>query len=205
MEIRTLNADDSPTIPCLVKIHMEAAPTDFMVRLGVPFLKEVLYVQALRSAHSKVFAAYDGTQLIGFVLVTYDTKLFLTELTRSPHFWIILALKTNLLTSFRLLIDAIYAFLFSFTKNKLLIPSEILMLATRKDYQRRSVARTLMNALWEDLKKKRLSACKLRVESTNCAALSFYRKTNWQERGQIYLFRKRWLLFVQESRLLNRF
>jgi len=160
------------------EIHQKEIPNGFLSKLGLNFLAS-LYYSFSRSQHSFLMLAVENNEVVGFIVISINTKKFFTWYLMSE--FLMNFYKIPILRLGSLFFNNSYDILkYPFTKEKetesFVSNSEIFNFCVHRSFQDRGLGTILFNSAIERLKSFNVKRLKIVTGKEQEKAQKFYKK-----------------------------
>jgi len=180
-EVRFLCENDAP---CVAQLHIKGISTGFISSLGQEFVA-ALYEAIAEDENSFGFVAVENDNVLGFIAFTTNlSKLYrYVALKKGFKFAFVLIQKMFSLKVFKKIWDnKVYP---SKMKKMNLPDAELLSIAVAPDGRGRGIAKQLVDAGFEECRKRHIEKVKVLVAADNEAANKLYKKCGFELNTQI--------------------
>lgn len=165
-------------------MHIQGIPTGFISSLGQEFVA-ALYEAIAEDKNSFGFVAIEDDKVLGFVAFSINLSRLYKYVALKKGFKFIFVLAKRML--FSRVIKKIWDNLFYPSKmKKMNLPdAELLSIAIVPDGRGRGIAKQLVDAGFEECRKRRIEKVKVLVAADNEAANKLYKKCGFELNTQI--------------------
>ncbi|MCX5633503.1 MAG: N-acetyltransferase [Phycisphaerae bacterium] len=165
-------------------LHIQGIPTGFISSLGQEFVA-ALYEAIAEDKNSFGFVAIEDDKVLGFVAFSINLSRLYKYVALKKGFKFIFVLAKRML--FSRVIKKIWDNLFYPSKmKKMNLPdAELLSIAIVPDGRGRGIAKQLVDAGFEECRKRRIEKVKVLVAADNEAANKLYKKCGFELNTQI--------------------
>jgi len=174
--------------------------------LGVKFLVD-LYSVMFRLEPNGFCVAMEGEQLVGFAIGTTDSRKLATRTVIRLIFPFLRGISTRryapsrragLRRALGLIAQALAYMLRVGRMARAPSPAELLAIAVRHDYQRRSIAIGLVEAVCEYMRRQGVRVITLSVFASNTGAIMLYKKSGFHSVAEVDKFFGKLLLMSKD-------
>jgi len=197
-----INIDIQPltrtVIPKIAAIHKSSLPEDFLPSIGMDFLERIYYPAIIDGNSSIVFVAYNKKVPIGFIVVSRNSSLLISEIISYQRFLFIFLLLKSVLSSIKMLemtLGIIFTGSLSNKKNNL---GEIYTIAVDKEYRGHGVGKLLVDKAEDYLRSIDLPGIMIKTLFTNESWKNFFIKNGWKIASTVKISNKKYVFFTKE-------
>ena len=179
--IKSLDVSDASQV---ARLHIEGIPTGFISSLGQEFVA-ALYEAVAEDKNSFGFVAVEDDKVLGFVAFSINLSRLYKHVATEKGFKFIFVLAKRIL-SLRV-IKKVWGNLFYPSKMKKMdLPdAELLSIAAAPEGRGRGIAKQLVDAGFEECRKRHIEKVKVLVAADNESANKLYQKCGFELNTQI--------------------
>lgn len=181
----------------IVSIHMDCFPESQSTNFGAKFLK-AYYLGHVNSTNSVCFVYENDWVITGFIIGGVNMRVLSRQVVFNTKSRFIYSIFYNILKNPKISIRKFW----EYTKSYILPKSQektfyndntagLESIAVMPKYRGQGIAEKLVKSFLQELKVRRISACRLGVEADNIPARKFYEKMNFEqvnEEGTSYIY-----------------
>ena len=188
--VRDATYDD---IPALAAIHAECLPQDFLVRLGVRFLRKALFPTLLASPRARIYVAEEPGRVLGLFVTRVGLGGIVAEILWHRPLWFLatcahaLARHPSLL---RECVSIVRQLRWRGSQPDDPTVADMFLLAVVPWVRRRGIGRALIEHSLAQLQASGVTSCRAIPHAENAASNAIFRSIGFAER-RVYRFGNR--------------
>jgi len=182
----------------VARIHYESLPQDFLPRFGIKFLEKIFYPGVLKSPFGTTFVEIVDNKVAGFLTLAYKNNLFLKKIIFTNPQWLVLLSLKKLFSNPLFLKEGFDILLHSLIKerNDYGELPESVILAVKKEFRGRGIAKKLIDHGKKHLKSLGLNKFMVKVLNSNIITIKLYIKMGGEIQKEIVRANKKYKILT---------
>ncbi|RJP37484.1 MAG: GNAT family N-acetyltransferase [Phycisphaerales bacterium] len=171
-------------VPTMARIHLRSLPTEFLPKLGRPFLERVFFPGLLASPRACTYVAEDDAGVAGLIVTRAGMRGALGEMISAAPFSFLWTVALGMATRPSLMLDGIGVARQLLSRSAEAEPAnlaELFLLCVHERARRRGVARALIEHSARELERTGVALYRVLLHADNEAAHATYRKCGFVE------------------------
>jgi ribosomal protein S18 acetylase RimI-like enzyme len=186
-------------LPDIARIHHSSLSDDFLPSLGLDFLAEVYYPQAIQSDYARTLIALIDEVPVGFVTVAHDSERFTQDVLKGRLIALTKYALRAMLRDPNYVRKCLEVFWSAVGAKPDPIKGEIVFIAVDQAHQGQGIGKQLVKAAADYLCQKGIPSCRTKTLATNRHIIRMYEGMGWQVRNHFHLIGREYVTLVVEK------